>query len=390
MKKKSAPAIKPWRFYFVILCLCLFAVSLLWHVMRLQVMPGEDRGFEFLQDQAQARTLRQEKMPAYRGVISDRHGEPLAVSTPVISIWANPKELLAAKEKWSPLLSELKLSREQLEKKLALYSTKQFMYLKRHMVPEEAQKILELSVPGVYHDQEYKRFYPAGEVTAHIVGFTNIDDVGQEGIELAYNDWLTGTEGAKQVIKDLKGRRVKDVGLIAQPMPGKDIRLSIDLRLQYLAYKALKEAVSKHAAKSGSIVMLDVHSGEILAMANQPSYNPNDRTNVAPGAKRNRAVTDQFEPGSTMKPLTIMAALENGTVSVNTLVDTSPGYLQVGRKTLQDPSNYGVIDITKIITKSSQVGLTKVSLKMEGEQIRDLFFRVGLGQSTGVGFPGSN
>jgi len=393
-KAKGASSIVPqifqWRFYCVGFLLALLVAALVWHLMNIQILPGADRGFEFLQNQGLARTLRTESIPAYRGVISDRNGEPLAVSTPVVSIWAHPKELLAAEEQWAPLLKTLGLNQKKLREKLNRYRHKEFVYLQRHMPPADSQVILDLEVSGVYGQEEYRRFYPAGEVAAHLVGFTNIDDQGQEGLELAYEQWLSGVRGEKQVLKDLRGRTIKNIGLLQEEKPGKDIRLSIDLRLQYLAYRELKAAVQGHNAKSGSLVLLDTYTGEVLAMANQPSFNPNDRRRLSPSALRNRAMIDQFEPGSTMKPLTVMAALETGRYTPESKIDTNPGYVQVGRKTLVDPVNYGVIDVTKIITKSSQVGLTKVSLSLDGDTIRDMFYRLGVGQDTGTGFPGES
>jgi cell division protein FtsI (penicillin-binding protein 3) len=379
-----------WRFYGVAILLALLVLALVWHLVKLQVLPDEHRGFEFLQGQGLARTLRTESIPAYRGVVTDRYGEPLAISTPVISLWANPKELLVLPEKISALAKQLGVPQKQLADKVNRYRNKQFMYLRRQLAPADAQLVLDLGVKGVYGQQEYQRFYPAGEVTAHIVGFTNVDDRGQEGVELAYDQWLTGTSGKKQVLKDLSGRTIKNVGLLSAAEAGKDITLSIDLRLQYLAYRELKATVQAHGAKSGSVVLLDAQTGEVLAMVNQPSFNPNDRSRLKANALRNRAMTDQFEPGSTMKPLTIMAALETGRYTPNTKIDTNPGYFKVGRKTLLDPVNYGVMDVTKIITKSSQVGLTKVSLDLDANEIRDMFYRVGLGQSTGTGFPGES
>ncbi|MFT6388095.1 MAG: cell division protein FtsI (penicillin-binding protein 3) [Cellvibrionaceae bacterium] len=390
MKAKTQSAkIVTWRFYGIAIALFALLAAIVFHLASIQVLPNELRGYEFLQRQGLDRTLRSETIPGLRGVITDRHGEPLAISTPVVSLWANPKELLAAKEQW-PELAKLLVGVNivDLEKKLKHYRNKEFMYLRRHLTPADAAVILGMNVNGVYAQQEYRRFYPAGEVTSHIVGFTNVDDKGQEGIELAYDSWLAGVNGKKQVLKDLRGRTFKDVSLIAEASAGKDIVLSIDLRLQYLAYKELKEVVKAHRAISGSIVLLDVVTGEVLAMANQPSYNPNDRSGLKPSVLRNRAMTDQFEPGSTMKPLTIMAALETGRFHPSTEIDTHPGYLQVGRKTLLDPVNYGVMSIEKILKKSSQVGLTKIGLDLDGDSIRDMFFRVGLGQDTGTGFPG--
>lgn len=377
-----------WRFYGVAVFLLLLVLALVWHLVRLQVLPDTYRGYEFLQGQGLARTLRTESIPAYRGVITDRYGEPLAISTPVVSLWANPKELLAVPEKVPVLAKSLGMEYDKLKEKLHRYRNKQFMYLHRQLAPADAKVVTDLRINGVYGQEEFQRFYPAGEVAAHLVGFTNVDDKGQEGLELAYEDWLAGSSGSKQVLKDLSGRVIKDIALLQSASSGKDIALSIDLRLQYLAYSELKAAVKGHDAKSGSIVLLDAKTGEVLAMANQPSFNPNDRSRLKASALRNRAMTDQFEPGSTMKPLTIMAALETGRYFPSTTIDTNPGYFKVGRKTLLDPVNYGVIDLTKIITKSSQVGLTKVSLDLDANDIRDMYFRLGLGQSTGTGFPG--
>ncbi len=384
----KAQPIARWRFYLVGIALSALVGVLVWHVAGLQVRVGKDRGFEFLQGQGQARTLRTESIPAYRGVISDRNGEPLAVSTPVLSLWANPQLLQASSERLPELAAALDLSLPGLEEKLSRYSDKAFIYLRRHLPPQDAEAVLALNVGGVYAQQEFRRYYPAGEVAAHVVGFTGIDDRGQEGMELAYDKLLTGRPGAKEVLKDLKGRVVKDVQLLRAAESGSDLRLSLDLRLQYLAYRELKAAVQQRGAKSGSIVVLDSLTGEVLAMANQPAYNPNDRRRVQSAALRNRAITDQFEPGSTMKPLTVMAALESGRYRPRSRIDTNPGYLRVGSKTLLDPINYGVIDVTKVITKSSQVGLSKIALDLKPQQIRDMYYRLGLGQGAGTGFPG--
>jgi cell division protein FtsI (penicillin-binding protein 3) len=377
-----------WRFYVVILALLVVVGLLLAHVARLQVVPGEEKGFEFLQGQGDARTVRTETIDAYRGVITDRHGEPLAVSTPVVSVWANPQVLLQSPEAWQGLSEQLGKSHGELADKLNRYRHKEFMYLRRHMPPQDAEKILASRWPGVYGRTEYQRYYPAGEVAAHLVGFTDIDERGREGMELAFEDWLQGKAGAKQVVKDLKGRVIKDDGLLRAPQPGRDLMLSVDLRMQYLAYRELKAAVARHKAKSGSIVVLDAETAEVLAVANQPAYNPNDRRKIRVDALRNRALTDQFEPGSTMKPLTVLAAMETGRYKPGTLIDTSPGYIRVGKKTLLDAANYGVINLTRVLTKSSQVGISKLALDMEPEHVRDLFFRLGFGQGTGTGFPG--
>ncbi|MFT7387910.1 MAG: cell division protein FtsI (penicillin-binding protein 3) [Candidatus Endobugula sp.] len=389
-KSTGQRAIYQWRFYGVAAVLVVILGLLIWHLVQLQVLPNSERGFKFLQGQGLARTLRTETIPAYRGVITDRYGEPLAMSTPVISLWANPQQLIAHPETWHALADALGIKYAPLADKIHRYRKKEFMYLERQLAPTDAERVLQLSIDGVYGKQEYQRFYPAGEVTAHLVGFTNVDDKGQEGVELAYEQWLSGSVGRKQVLKDLSGRIIKDVAQLDSATPGQDISLSIDLRLQYLAYRELKASVKAHSAESGSMVMLDAQTGEVLAMVNQPSFNPNDRSRLRPQSIRNRAITDQFEPGSTVKPLTIMAALETGRYSPGSTIDTHPGYVRVGRKTLLDPVNYGVIDLTKIITKSSQVGLTKLSLDLDATDIRDLFFRVGLGQTTGTGFPGES
>ncbi|WP_236249153.1 peptidoglycan D,D-transpeptidase FtsI family protein [Teredinibacter purpureus] len=377
-----------WRFWVLGGMLIILPCALAWHLANLQVVPSADKGFEFLQSEGEARTLRSEMLSAYRGVITDRNGELLAVSTPVTSIYANP-ELLDENE-FVALASALDIPVSQLRDRVEVYENKQFMYLARHLPPQQADKILEQKFSGVAAETEYRRYYPAGEVAAHVVGFTDLDDHGQEGIELAFDEHLAGAMGYKRVLKDLKGNIVKEKGVLKAPVAGKELRLSLDLRLQYLAYKELKAAVNKQKAKSGSVVLLDVRSGEILAMVNQPSYNPNDRSHLRSEQIRNRAITDVFEPGSTVKPLTVMAALETGRYTPEHVIDTSPGYVMVGKKALLDPKDYGRLSITKIITKSSQVGITKLALDIEPRDIRELFFRAGMGQSTGMGFPGES
>ena len=388
--RKTKLTISRWRYALVVGGLSLLPAVAVWHIAGLQVMPSADRGYEFLQNQGVARTVRTATIPAYRGVISDRHGVPLAVSTPVVSLWANPQELVAEAEGLDKLAAGLGLSTKQLKQKLVRYADKEFMYLARHLAPDRAKLLLNLKVPGVYPRDEFKRFYPAGEVVAQLVGFTNIDDQGQEGMELAFDDLLTGVPGAKKILKDLKGHAIKDLSLVRSEKPGENLALSIDLRLQYAAYRELKAAVARHRASSGMVVVLDAQSGEVLAMANQPSFNPNDRAKLSADALRNRTVTDLLEPGSLVKPLTIAAALESGKFQPHTLIDTSPGYLQVGRKTFVDAKNYGLIDVTKILTKSSQVGTTKVALSLEPDHVRDMFQRVGIGDSPGTGFPGES
>ncbi|WP_028887013.1 peptidoglycan D,D-transpeptidase FtsI family protein [Teredinibacter turnerae] len=385
---KVAKAVSMWRVWAMVFVMASLPLVLVWHLAKLQVVPAQDKGYEFLQSEGEARTQRSEVLNAYRGVITDRNGELLAVSTPVTSIYANPQRLNP--EQHNALAKALGESPKKLSARIAKYANKQFMYLARHLPPQEAETVLRHRFAGVFSETEYQRFYPAGEVAAHVVGFTNIDDHGQEGIELAFDQYLAGSPGAKQVVKDLKGNIVREDGLLKAPVSGQDITLSLDLRLQYLAYRELASAVKKQGAKSGSVVVMDVKTGEVLAMANQPAYNPNDRSSIKPAQLRNRALTDVFEPGSTVKPLTMMAALESGKYHLNDTINTSPGYVMVGRKALLDPKDYGVMNLTKIITKSSQVGITKIALSLEPLQIRDMFYRMGLGQSSGTGFPGES
>jgi cell division protein FtsI (penicillin-binding protein 3) len=387
-RKAVLQPVENWRFYLVLAGLGVLLLLLVYRLLALQVLPGVDRGYEFLQRQGDVRTIRREKIPAHRGMITDRNGEPLAVSSPVVSIWANPKRIDAAATNWEALAHKLGVQVSELKQRMALYANKDFVYLKRQLSPEEAKEVLDLGIKGVGGEREYRRFYPVGEVAAHLIGFTNIDDKGQEGMELAYDQWLSGSSGEKKVIKDLYGRTIRDIEEISEAQPGKDMALSIDLRLQFLAYRELKKAVKKHNAKAASIVVLDAKTGEVLAMANQPSYNPNNRATLDVAALRNRALTDVFEPGSTVKPITITAALESGKFSPKSAIDTNPGYVKVGRKTLLDPVNYGVIDVTKVITKSSQVGTSKIALALDEHDVRDVFFKMGLGQSTATGFPG--
>lgn len=377
-----------WRFFTIVGMLTVMPCALAWHLAHLQVIPGKERGFRFLQSAGEARTLRTQKISAYRGVITDRHGELLAVSTPVTSIFANPQKVKNIQV--DAIAKALDINAKDLKQRLDRYKNKQFMYLARHLPPHEAEVVLQHKFSGIFAEEEFRRYYPAGEVAAHVVGFTGLDDKGQEGVELGFDSWLAGEQGTKRVIKDLKGNVVKDLGLVSSPKAGSDLKLTIDLRLQYLAYKELKSAIAQQGAKSGSLVMMDASSGEILAMVNQPSYNPNNRENVKAYQLRNRAITDVFEPGSTMKPFTIMAALETGKYTPDFKIDTNPGHIFVGGKMIPDPVNYGVVDLTKIIVKSSQVGISKLALEMEPDIIRDMYFRSGLGQSSGAGFPGES
>lgn len=386
-RRRTILAISRWRFLLAVSVLVSLAVVAFWHIAGLQVLDS-DRGPRFLQREGKARTVRLEPIPAYRGVITDRRGEPLAVSTPVVSIWANPKDISTDAEKLKTLAQLLGLTYADLKQRIARFADKDFVYLARQLTPDDAEKILGLKVKGVYGKQEYKRFYPTGEVAAQLVGFNNVDDRGQEGMELAYDKALTGVPGARQVMKDRKGRVIKDLDLVRSEKSGSSLALSIDLRLQYLAYRELKAAMSEFSAESGCMVVLDARTGEVLAMVNQPSFNPNRRGRLDTRAMRNRAITDVVEPGSLMKPLTMVAALESGKFNPHTPIDTNPGYVRVANKTFRDPVNYGQLDVTGVITHSSQVGLTKVAMELSPEDIRNVFDRVGMGQALGTGFPG--
>ncbi len=388
MIRARLPAVAPWRFYLVAIALLAMLALLVGRVLSLQVMDVE-KGRSFLQDQGQNRAVRNAEIPAFRGVISDRRGEPLAVSTPVISLVADPR-LLADVSDLSALAKGLDMPLADLQTRLERFAGRSFMYLRRHMVPADARNVLALRLPGVSGRREYQRYYPAGEVAGHLVGFTNLDGRGIAGLELAYDDWLKGTPGKKQYIKDLHGDAVRDIGVLEPARPGKDLRLSIDLRLQYLHHQELQRAMAVTGAASGSIVTLDSHTGEVLAMVNHPVYNPNGRRGISPDQTRNRAVTDMFEPGSTMKTFTLVAALESGRYSTETLIDTSPGRIRVGRKTLPDPRNYGEITVSRVIEKSSQVGVTKIALDIGHEPIREVFGRFGFGAALGTGFPGES
>lgn len=345
---------------------------------------------DFLQDQGDARYLREVSDPANRGMIMDRYGEPLAVSTPIDSVWADPQELIKARDKWPRLAKALGIKRDVMKRMLASKRDKEFVYLKRHVSPDVADKVMSLHIPGVALAEEYKRFYPAGEVAAHVVGFANIDNKGQEGVELLFNEYLKGKPGAKRVIKDRYGRIVENVERVSEPEAGKDITLSIDRRLQYLAYRELKKAVKGNRADAGSAVILDAHTGEVLAMVNQPSYNPNNRGELKSEHMRNRAITDVFEPGSTIKPFTVAAALESGRFKPGTAIDTRPGKFRVGRKTIRDFRDYGVIDVSTVIQKSSNIGASKIALSISPEYLWNTFVSVGLGEETGSGFPGES
>jgi cell division protein FtsI (penicillin-binding protein 3) len=381
---RSNQALPSSRLYALLLIFLLCSFALIARAVNLQVMEAD-----FLQKQGKARHLREVKIASTRGVITDRNGEPLAVSTPVDSVWVNPGELLEYPEKIEPLADLINANADEIERKLTQRAGKEFVWLLRRLNPEVADRIRELNIPGVYLQKEYRRFYPAGEVTSHVIGFTNIDDVGQEGLELAYDNWLAGSPGLKQVTRDRKGQMVEEAELIRESDPGKNLHLTIDKRLQYLAYRELKSTVLQHGARSGSVVVLDAESGEVLAMVNQPSYNPNDPGHDTDGM-RNRAVTDVIEPGSVMKPIAITSVLENGLAEPGTPVETSPGYTVISGHTIRDHNNYGLLDVTGVLTKSSNVGVTMLALQLEPEQMWDTYSRYGFGEATGTGFPGES
>ncbi|WP_191635237.1 MULTISPECIES: peptidoglycan D,D-transpeptidase FtsI family protein [Pseudomonas] len=382
---KLEGALFPWRFRLVLGLLGVMVAAICWRIIDLQVV---DR--DFLKGQGDARSVRHIPIPAHRGLITDRNGEPLAVSTPVTTLWANAKEMQQAKEKWPALAAALGQDPKALAERLEAQANKEFIYLVRGLTPEQGQSVLDLKVPGVYGIEEFRRFYPAGEVTAHMVGFTDIDDHGREGVELAYDEWLAGVPGKRQVIKDRRGRLIKDVQVTKNAKAGKPLALSIDLRLQYLANRELRNAIIENGAKAGSLVIMDVKTGEILAMVNQPTYNPNNRRNLQPAMMRNRAMIDVFEPGSTMKAISMSAAIETGRWKPTDTVEVYPGSLQIGKYTIKDVSKTEgpVLDLTGILINSSNVGMSKIAFDIGGETIFRLAQKVGLGQDTGLGFPG--
>ena len=364
----------------------LIAVALIARAVDLQVL---DEGF--LEGQGDARFTRVAKLSAIRGGIYDRNGEPLAASTPVDTVWANPPEVMSAADQIPRLAEALNRDKKWLTQVITSNLDREFVYLVRHMRPSDAAQVAELKIPGVYLLREYQRFYPAGEVTGHLLGFTKkYDDIGQEGLELAYDRWLGAQAGAKRVIQDRYGRTVEDVESIRAPRPGEDLITSIDLRIQYLAYRELKAAVHEHQAKGGSVVVLDIDTGEVLAMVNQPAYNPNDRDQVAASRYRNRAATDIFEPGSSIKPFTAAAGIASGRFHPNTIIDTSPGFVRVGIKNIPDKHNLGPISLTTVIAKSSNVGMTKMAMTLAPQSMHQMLRAFGFGEVSGSGFPGES
>ncbi len=365
----------------------LLVFILIWRMIDLTVLHRQ-----FLQGQGNARSLRTVDIPAYRGMITDRHGAPLAISTPVESVWVNPKEFAPDKEQFMALAEYLRFTPKQLSLKIvnAQKDNREFLYLQRQLPPALTKDIEALKIPGVNFQKEFKRYYPDSDSMSQLLGFTNVDDQGLEGIELAYQDWLSGIVGKKRVIKDRLGRIIEELNVTKEPRPGRDIVLSIDRRLQYLAYSELNKTVEEFGAKSGSVVVVDTENGEILAMANVPSYNPNSRGRYDKDTYRNRAVTDTFEPGSVIKTLSIASALETGLFTPASIIDTNPSWMSVHGHTVRDVHNYGVLDVTGILQHSSNVGVTKMVLSSPPEQLIGLLQRSGFGQRTESTYPGES
>ena len=374
-----------WRSYVVLGLVVAGAVGLAARAVELQLLDHS-----FLAKQGDDRSMRVVKIAAHRGAITDRSGEPMAISTPVDSIWVNPQELNDNIDQLPKLARALQQDPQILARRITSNLDREFLYLVRHMPPEDAARIKALGISGVNLQREYRRYYPAGEVAGHVVGFTTIDDTGQEGLELEYDQLLNGEDGAKRVIQDLYGRYVENIESIRAPRPGRDLVTSIDLRIQYLAYRQLKVAMQQYQARAGSVIVIDVDTGEVLAMVNQPSYNPNDRQQLKPELYRNRAATDMLEPGSSVKPFIMAAALASGQYRPDSVVDTSPGFLKVGNKVEEDEHNLGVIDLATILAKSSNVGTAKVALSLQPQQIWSTLTALGLGHVTGSDYPGES
>ncbi|PHQ80857.1 MAG: cell division protein [Coxiella sp. (in: Bacteria)] len=374
------------RFYFVI---ALLIIAILCIFVRLFFLNVRERSF--LVKQSNARTMRDIAIPSYRGMILDRTGSPLAISSPVDAVWVNPKDFKATAVEEQALAKDLNRSISFVQKRVRNRHGREFVYLKRQNTPAVATEIADLHIPGVHLQKEYKRFYPEGEVAAHVVGLTNIDDRGQEGLELAYDKWLSGTAGAREVIKDRKGHVIRDVAILKQPLQGHNLTLGLDHRIQYIAYSAIKQAVSEYHAKSGSVVVLNDKTGEVLAMANAPSYNPNDRPSDKNGRYRNRAVTDMYEPGSVIKSFNIALALQSGKYTPDSVIDTSPGRMRVGKLVVKDDGlNYGRIDLTTILQKSSNIGAAKILMSLPPKNYWSLLHNFGFGVITRSGFPGES
>lgn len=341
---------------------------------------------KFLQEKGDARYSRTLVLSAHRGKITDRNGELLAISSPVESVWASPPDVKIDDAQTKQIAEILQIEPEVVSKKL-VNSERGFVYLKRRISPELAAQVMKVGVPGIYLQREYKRYYPAGDVTAHLVGFTGLDDTGQEGFELAMNSALSGKEGSRRVIKDRSGHIIEDLQAVKVPQDGHDVVLSIDRRIQYLAYRELAKAVELHKAAAGAAIVLDARTGEVLAMVNVPTYNPNNPINIK-GKTRNRAIVDMFEPGSTMKPVTVAAGLESGQYQPDTKIQTAPGTLKIGPATIHDSHAHGILTVAEVIQKSSNVGASKIALSLDKKYMWDTFNQLGFGTKTHIGFPG--
>ena len=373
------------RGYAVLTALAVGAAAIMVRAVDLQVLKHG-----FLAEQGAERFMRNARIPAHRGEVLDRFGEPLAVSTPVDTVWADPSELAASADQLPGLAKALQRDPDWLTRRVTSNLESQYLVLAKQLQPDDAERVKALQIPGVYLQREYRRFYPAGEVTAHLLGFTGADDQGQEGLELAYEQKLAGEDGVKRVIQDRLGRVVESVDSVRPARPGEELVTSIDLRIQYLAYRELKSAIRDFQARAGSVVVIDVRTGEILAMVNQPSFNPNDRAQFDVGRYRNRAATDIFEPGSSVKPFFVAAGLATGKFDANSLVDTNPGFIKVGMKVIEDEHNLGTIDLATILAKSSNVGMAHIALALDKAAIWNTLTGFGFGQVSATGFPGES
>ncbi len=375
-------ALPPWRSRLLFVLMLSGLCALIVRAVYLQGIHNE-----FLQRKGDARSSRVIDISAHRGMITDRHGEPLAISTPVESVWAIPRDVEATAQQIKQLAQIMGMDAGEVKNRLS-DTSRDFVYLKRQLPPEQAAQVVELGVPGVSLRREYRRYYPSGDVTAHLLGFTNADDNGQEGMELALQGQLGGKAGSQRVIRDRKGRIIEDATNIRSPKPGSDLALSLDSRIQYLAYREIKQAVEQHRAKAGSIVVLDANSGEVLALANWPSYNPNNRAKPSLDVLRNRAVTDLFEPGSTMKPFTVAAALETGMVTPQTVINTESGVLTIGGKQIKDTHPTSALTVAQVLQTSSNVGTVRMALALAPQTLWHSLNESGFGARTGSGFPG--
>jgi cell division protein FtsI (penicillin-binding protein 3) len=373
------------RLIVLVLVFFLFSMMLLYRLLSLTVLESD-----FLKNQGNARSLRILTIPSFRGMIIDRQGEPLAISTPVQSIWIHPQQFHASQAKKQKISSLLAQEPHFLDKKLAIYKNKEFFYLKRQISPLVAKQLMNLKIPGLYAQQEFKRFYPEAESMAQILGFTNIDDQGIEGLEMAYQKWLEGIDGKKRVIKDRMGRVIQDLEMLRQPRPGRSIQLSLDRRIQFFAYNELLQTIKHFEAKSGTVVVLDAKTGEVLAMVNAPSFNPNIREHYALDTYRNRALTDAFEPGSVMKPFAIASALESGHFKPDSIIDTRPSQMYVQGHIIRDVHDYGVLDVTGVLRYSSNVGVSKMVLTSPPDRLLNILKNSGIGQPSETGYPGEN